>query len=176
MKMNFKQKIWLDAGLILGSIAVAAVAVYFLSNDLNVQANKVISNKESLSGQNNSVEELALLKSQLPQAASYTAAMENLLPDQYGLINFGPWLNAIAARYNVVATYAFLNNPTLASVSAPGTMGFSLSVQGPQGSVDKFLKDIESQSAGFLLTLSSFDFTANSTGESLNAQGILFFQ
>jgi hypothetical protein len=176
MKMNFKQKIWLDAGLILGSLAVASVALYFLSNDLGVQANKVISNKESLSGQDNAVEELALLKSQLPQAASYTAAIENLLPDQYGLINFGPWLNAVAARYNVVVTYAFLNNPTPATVSTPGTTGFSISVQGSQGSIEEFLKDIESQSAGFLFTLSSFDFTADSIGESLNAQGTLFFQ
>ncbi len=179
MKDTFARKTWMSLLIILGSIIIASGAFYYFSNDLTAQMTKIVSERQAVSGQNNALDSLAALKSQEPTAAAYTAAMKQLLPDQYGIVNFSAWLTTIAAKYGVSVSFAFTGNGTpsaQSTASTPGTIDFSLSISGPVDKANQYLKDIESQSPGFLFTLHSFDYTTDSSGEKLNAQGTLFFK
>jgi hypothetical protein len=179
MNDNFKKKTWVSLGIIVGSIIIASLAFYYFSNDLSLQVNKIIADRQAVSGQNYDLNSLALLKSDEPEAEVYTAQMNQLLPDQYGIVNFNSWLTKTASTYGVMVSSAFSGsgNPTTQpTLSSAGTIGFSLSVQGPVGSIAPFLKYIESDSTGFLLTLTSFDYTNDLGEEKVNAQGILFFR
>jgi hypothetical protein len=176
MKENFKRKLWIGFGIVFGSIVIASVALYFLSGDLNAQAAAIFAQKTSDQSQTQAVANLATLKSTAPAAARYEAAMERLLPDQFGLVGFGQWLDQVGSQYGVTATFSFQGNP---STPAPGTLGsapFSLTAQGSsiQG-LTAFLENIESQAPGFLLSISSFDLTGGAN-PSLTAQGVLFFR
>lgn len=164
--------------MISASIIITSVALYYFSNDIAAQAGKVLLDKEAVSEQSDQLGSLAQLESDAPKAAGYAIAMNQLMPDQYGLVGFGPWLNQIAKKYNVIASYSFQGQPTLSTSAAPGSIDFSLSAQGSTGDVVSFLNDIESQSPGFLLTLNSFDYmndlSDGSAAETVKAQGILF--
>jgi hypothetical protein len=96
------------------------------------------------------------------------------------LIGFTPWLDQVAKKYSVTVSTSLQGNPTLSNGTAPGSINFSLSAQGPTGGVVNFLNDIESQSSGFLLTITSLDYTNDLSGgvsaEKINAQGTLFFR
>jgi hypothetical protein len=179
MKDNFKKKTWISLGIILGSIIIASAAFYYFSGDLATQANKITLERQSVSGENNALDSLALLKGDESKAEVYTAQMNQLLPDQYGIVNFNSWLVKTGASYGVSVSSAFVGsgNPSAqATAATPGTINFSLSVQGPAGSTTKFIAYLESGSTGYLLTLTSFDYTSDTSGEKVNAQGILFFR
>ena len=166
-------------GIVLGSIIIASGALYYFSGDLTAQASKIIAEKQSVSQQNDELSNLALLKKNQRLANAYGVAINQLLPDQYGIVNFQPWLTTIAKKYNVTVTSAFQGDGTPTSAptpSAPGTILFSISIQGPIGSTVNFLHDIELNESGYLFTLSTFDYTSDSSGEKINAQGTLFFK
>jgi hypothetical protein len=116
------------------------------------------------------------LETTAPEAALYEAAMEKLLPDQYGLVDFGPWLTKLGNQYGVTASFSFQGNPSAPPAGTLGSAPFSLTAQGDSiQSLTNFLKDIESQAPGYLLSISSFDLS-NSANPSLTAQGTLFFR
>jgi hypothetical protein len=179
MKDNFKKKAWISLGIIIGSIILASAAFYYFSSNLSVQANKITLVRQAASNNNNALNSLALLKGDESKAEIYTAEMNQLLPDQYGIVNFNSWLVKAGASYGVSVSSAFVGsgNPSVqATASTPGTINFSLSVQGPVGDTTKFIMYLESESTGYLLTLTSFDYTSDVSGEKVNAQGILFFR
>lgn len=176
MKENFKQRLWLGFGIILGSIIIASVALYFLSGDINTQAAAILDQKTADQNQTEAVANLANLKSAAPAAAQYEVAMDRLLPDQFGLVGFSQWLNQVGGQYGVTATFTFQGNPGAPTPGTLGTAAFSLTAQGPTiQDLTAFLHNIESQAPGFLLSISSFNLTGG-VNPSLTAQGILFFQ
>lgn len=178
-KDNFAKKTWISLSIILGSIIIASGAFYYFSNDLTFQTNKIITERQAVNGQNNALNSLASLKSQQPAAEGYGAAMSKLLPDQYGIVNFNGWLTTIAAQYGINVSFAFTGSGTpsaQATASTPGTIDFSLTMTGPVDKINLYLKDIESQSSGFLFSLHSFDYTTDPTGAKINSQGTLFFK
>jgi hypothetical protein len=178
MKNSFTKKVWISLGVIILSIIIASVALYYFSNDLAAQASKVITDRQAVSAQSDQLGSLAQLESDAPKAAGYVIAMNQLMPDQYGLVGFGPWLNQVAKKYAVTVSYAFQGQPALSNGATPGSIDFSLTAQGSSGSVVSFLNNIESQSPGFILTFSSFDYTNDSSAgpaaETVKAQGTLF--
>jgi hypothetical protein len=180
MNDNFKKKAWISFGVIFLSIAIASGTLYYFSNDLTAQTSKVVTDKALATEQQNAVGNLALLKAAEPQAKVYSAAIKQLLPDQYGVVGFGPWLDKVAQKYSVTDKFLFQGTPVQPTASSPGTYGFTLDVQGSPNNIELFLKDIESQSVGFLLNIVSFDLTNNqssdNTGGHFSAQGVVFFR
>jgi len=177
IKENFKKKLWISFGIILGAIIIASVALYILSGDLDVQAKAIVADRAQIETQDEALSNLANLKASAPQAATYQAAINQLLPGQYGLVDFGQWLTARGQLYGVSATFSFQGNPPAPAPGDLGTAPFSLTAQGPSiASLDDFLKDIETEAPGFLLSINSFTVTNNGSSPSLTAQGVLFFQ
>lgn len=179
MKNTFSKRAWISLLIILGSIIIASGAFYYFSNDLATQTDKIVTERQAVSGKNNALDSLAALKNDEPKAEGYAAAMSNLMPDQYGIVNFKQWLNTIAKKYGIDVSFAFTGNgtpSTQSTPSTPGTIDFSLTLTGSVASTTQYLNDIESQSPGFLFTLKSFDYTTDSSGAKMNAQGTLFFK
>jgi hypothetical protein len=176
MNTNFKKKAWISFAIIFVSIIAATGAIYYFSGDLAFQSGTVISDSQTVADQNNALSNFALLKGEASAAESYEAAISQLLPDQYGVITFSTWLASIAKKYGSTIS----SNMTGAAVapvgSQPGTIAFSFTLQGPNGSAAAFLKDIEKQEAGFLFEINTFNFTNTNSGEELDAQGTLFFR
>ena len=177
MKDDFKKRLIVSACIIFGSIVVASAALYFIASDLNAKADAVIRDRTLIAAQTTAIQGLAQLKRDAPKAAQYQAAMDALIPDQYHIVNFSKWLNDIAAKHGVVVTFAFQNeNPPSASGQV-GTAAFSIDVRGQSSAAVAFLRDIETQAAGFLLTINTFDLIPGATSTvELSAQGNLFFR
>lgn len=171
MKNNLKKQLWISFSLVLATLIIASVALYYIAGDIAVKADKIVSDRTLIDQQTGAIAVLTNLKAQEPQAMSYEAAMENLLPTQDGLIGFGDWLNGIAATNQVSANFSFQENATLATANTPGDTGVSLSVSGPISNIENFLEDVESSSPGFLVSIDSFDLSQSNGSYQLTAQG-----
>lgn len=176
MKDNFKKQLWLSAGIILGTIVIASVGLYFLAGSLSDEADKIIVDRVQIQTQTNALANLAALKRDAPQAAKYVKAIRTLIPGQYGLVGFGQWLNTIGVKHSVTTSFALQGSVTPASAGAAGGAGFSMDAEGTRSDVISFLRDLESQAQGFLLSIDAFDITRNGDRARLVAHGTLFFK
>ena len=174
MKVNFKKQLWISFGIIFGAIAVASIALYFLSSDLDAQAAKIISDKTLVAQRAAIVGVLASLKSNAVQATQYADAMNKLLPSHDELIGFPQWIASVSQAHNVSVSVVFRGDNTTATNSTPGSDGFSLSATGAAADIVAFLNDLEARSPGFLLAIDSFDLTNNASSYQLSVQGRVF--
>lgn len=171
---QFVRQLWISAGVIVGSIAIAAGAMAFFSGGLSSQADAIVNDRAIVQSKTDALANLAQLESEAPQAAQYQAAMDQLLPDQYGLVTFTQWLAQLGAKYNVTTNAAFQGSVTPANGITPGTAQFSFTAQGAPQDLTDFLDGMNTKSSGFLLTLTSFDVTGQGSTESITGQGMLF--
>lgn len=174
MKRNFGKHLLLSSGVVLAAIAIASAALYYLSNDLDAQATKIISDKTLVAQQSAVVSVLASLKSDAVQAAQYAAAMAKLLPSHDELIGFPQWVNALGEKHEVSVSVVFQGNNTAVTASSPGSDGFSLNATGAAGNLVDFLSDLETQAPGFLLAIDSVDLTSGGSGYQLSLRGRVF--
>ncbi len=176
MKDTFKRQLWLSIGIVAGSIVVASVAFYVLSVSLSDEASKIVLDRATIDTQTSALGSLASLKSDAPQAARYELAMRSLLPDQYKIVGFGQWLSAIGAKHAVLTSFSLQGAITPAGKGVAGTAGFSMNAEGSHDAIIAFLKDLESEAQGFLLSLDTFDIAKSGDHERITARGVLFFQ
>lgn len=176
MKDKFTKQLWISFGIIFGSIIAAAAGLYVLSGSLDTSVAKIVRTRTLLATQAAAVGSLAELKKDAPVAQQYQNAINQLLPDQYGLIGFNSWISGIASNHSVSATVSFQGNPVIPSAGTPGTAAFSMTVTGPISNVTAFIQDIETQEPAYLLSLSSFDLTDDGTTATFTGQGNLYFQ
>jgi hypothetical protein len=135
-----------------------------------------MSDRAAVQQQTDSVADLASLEHAVPQAAQYQLAMDRLLPDQYGIVTFGQWLTQMGRRYSVTANAQFLGAVVSPQGTTPGTAGFSFDIEGSPSNVTSFLDEISSKSSGFLVSLTSFDFTNDGASAKVTGQGVIFFR
>ena len=174
MKRSFKAQLWISFGVIFVAIVLATVGMYFFSNDLTAQADKIVADRTLIAQQTAVLGVLAELKHDAPRAAQYAVAMGTLLPKHDDLIGFSGWLNSIAQAHKVSSSFSFRGDNVSASPSSPGTDGFTISVQGSAENLVAFLKDLETQAPGFLLVVDSFDLSSTGTDYRTVLQGRLF--
>ncbi len=174
MNSSFKKQLLISFGIIFGAVVAASIALYFLSSDLTAEANKIIFDKTLTARQAVVLSVLADLKRDAKRAAQYKGAMDKLLPAHDDLIGFSQWLNALARAHNISVSFSFRGDNTPATESIPGNDGFSLSSTGLSNDLSAFLKDIETQSPGFLLNVDSFDLVNSAPNYRLSLQGKLF--
>jgi anti-sigma factor RsiW len=175
-KKRFTKRLWISFGTIVASIAIAAGMLAFFLGDISTQANTIVSDRATVAGKTGALSNLAQLKSEAPQAAQYQSAINQLLPDQYSLVTFPQWIAQLGARYGVTANAAFQGSVVPSAGTTPGTAQFSFSVQGPPSNIVAFLDGMNTKSAGFLATLTSFDVTGGGSNENMTGQGTLFFR
>ncbi len=175
VKDRFTKQLWIGGGIIIGSIIVAAVAMGFFSGSLSDQANAIATARATVQTNTDAVGHLAQLKGQVPQAAQYQAAIDQLLPNQYGLVTFPQWLSDLGAKYNVTANAAFQGSVVPSAGTTAGVAQFSFTADGPLSDLTAFLDGMNAKSSNFLVTLTSFDMTNDGTNEKVTGQGTLFF-
>ncbi len=181
MATDIRRQWWISIGVIAGSIAAAAITLYFLSGSIAAIADKIVADRSLINQQTGALAALAQLREQASQAAVDQAAMNALLPGQDALIGFAPWISKIASADGVSAQATFGSDVGNGSVSAPGAFGaknmpFSLAASGPISNMVSFLDDIEVRQPGFLIQLTSFDLTYQSGAYQLNGQGQVFYR
>jgi hypothetical protein len=173
---TFIRQLWMGLGIIIASIAIAAGATYYFVNDLSTQATAIVNDRATIQQKTDAVADLASLEAAVPQAAQYQSAMDQLLPDQYGLVTFEQWLAQLGSKYDVTTNASFQNVVVVPQGTTAGTAGFSFDAEGSPSNIVSFLDEISSKSSGFLLSLSSFDFTSDGTSAKVTGQGTIFFR
>jgi hypothetical protein len=175
-KKRFARQLWISFGIILGSIAIAIGILAFFSGRISSEADAIVSDRAMVRSKADALANLAQLESEAPQAAHYQGAIDQLLPDQYGLVTFTQWLTQLGNKYGVTTNAAFQGSVTPSAGTTPGTAQFSFSAQGSPSDLVAFLDGMSAKSSGFLLTLTSFDVTGEGSNENMTGQGILFFR
>ena len=173
---TFKRKLALDLGIILGGIILATIGLYVLSGRISTQVKKIIADRSLVAQQTAALASLADLTRDAPQAAKYEAAINKLLPDQYQLIGFSDWLAAQGQQFNVTTHFNLQSPPSASSPTSAGTAPFTADAEGSVANIVAFLKDIETQAPGYLLSVNSFDLSNNGDSSRVNIQGTLYVQ
>lgn len=163
-------------GIILASIVAATAAFSYFSGAIGDHVNKIVAAKQEADSEAASVADVASLQAAASQATQYDAAISTLIPDQSGLINFSTWVSQIAATYQVSVSVAYQGDPTPPSGNSPGTAVFTMTVQGPEGSVLPFIDYLSSEAPGFIVSFTSFNFANDQTQETFTAQGVTYFR
>ena len=156
---HFARRLWIGFGIIIASIIIAGGALYFFSGDLSANAAAIVSARGALNEQDAAVANLAGLKQQAAQAAQYQAAMDQLVPDQYGLVTFTQWFAAQGTQYNVSASAEFQGEPISSDGTTPGSAPFTFTVSGSIANLTSFLDAIGAKSSGFLVLITSYNIT-----------------
>ena len=174
---HFGRKLWISFGIVMASIAITAGAFYFFAGDLSAKATAVVAARTSLEQQSSAVANLANLKHQAPIAAQYLAAMDQLLPDQYGLVTFGQWFSDTGKQYGVSANATINQDAVIpSSGSSPGVATLSFSATGSLDNITAFLHFVSAKSSVFLVVFDSFNITGDGTSYTAVGQGTIFFR
>jgi Tfp pilus assembly protein PilO len=176
VKERFVRQLWISLGIIAGSIVIAAGMLVFLSGDIAARADAIVSDRAIVQSKTDALANLAQLESEAPQAAQYQSAIDQLLPDQYGLVTFTQWIAQLGGKYNVTANASFQGSIVPSAGTTPGNAQFSFSVEGSSENIAAFLEGMNAKSTGFLVTLTSFDVTGSGSNENMTGQGTLFFR
>ncbi len=171
---DLKRQLQISIGIIAAAIAVASIALYFFSNNIAAQADKIVSDRARIAEENTALSVLASLKSEAAQAAPYTPVLESILPTHDKLVGLPQALNALGEVHNVLVLFAFKGGGTVATVSAPGSDDFSLVATGSPSDLVAFLNDLEAEASGFIIAIDSFDFASSGAAYILTAQGRAF--
>ncbi len=171
---NLKRQLQISIGIIAAAIAVASIAIYFFSNDIAAQTDKIVSDRTRIAEENTAVGILASLKSEAAQAAPYTPVLKSILPTYDKLVGLPQALNTLGQAHNVSVSFAFKGGGTAATTSTPGSDDFSLVATGAPSDLVAFLNDLEAEASGFIIAIDSFDFTSSGTAYLLTAQGRAF--
>jgi hypothetical protein len=167
-KKRFARQLWISFGIVVGSIAIAAGMSVFFSGNISAQADAIANDRTAVQSKTDALANFAQLE--------YQSAINQLLPDQYSLVTFTQWIAQLGAKYGVTANAAFQGSVVPSAGTTPGTAPFSFSVQGSPEKIAAFLDGMNTKSAGFLVTLTSFDVTGGGTNENMTGQGTLFFR
>jgi hypothetical protein len=175
-KERFARQSWISFWIIVGSIAIAAGTLVLFSKDISAKADAIVSDRATVQSKTDALANLAQFESEAPQAAQYQLAINQLLPDQYGLVTFTEWIAQLGAKYNVTTNAAFQGSVVPSAETTPGTAAFSFSAAGSPGNIAAFLDGMSAKSTGFLVTLTSFNVTGSGSNENVTGQGTLFFR
>ena len=175
IKDRFMRRFWISMSIIVGSIVVAGLAIDYFSGSLSAEANIIVGDRTTIQRNTDAVASLAQLKSAAPQAARYQAAMDQILPDQYGLVTFTQWFSQLGQKYNVTTNAAFQGSVVPTAATVAGSAQFSFSAVGSPADISAFLNAVDSTTSGFIVSLSTFDVASDGTNETITGQGQLFF-
>lgn len=175
VKKRFSMQLWISSGILVGSVVIAIIALQFMMGKMSADVAAIVADRAAVVSHTDLLSELAALGSDAPRAAQYEAAMNQLLPDQYGLLAFPQWLSQMGAKYGVTTDAVFQGSVNLPSGGSIGTAQFSFTAQGSPQNLAAFLVAMNT-SPGFLVALTSFGVTNNGSSDNMTGQGTLFFR
>jgi hypothetical protein len=171
---HFARSLWIGFGIIVASIIIAGGALYFFAGDLSANASAIVSAREALDEQNTAVANLASLKQQKTRAAQYQAAMDQLVPDQYGLVTFTQWFVTQGTQHNVEASANFQGSANPSGGDTPGTAPFTFIATGSLADLTAFLDAVGEKSSNFLISFESLNVTTGNSEYTITGNGIIF--
>lgn len=176
MPTYFRRELVISLAIIGGSIAVFALALYFLSKDVNFQEEKVVADRALINQRAAVLGALADLKRDAPRGDVYKRAMDKILVSQDQLLDFPRWLDGLARVRQIGLNFSFQGSQVAPLEDSPGYIAFSLDLVGKLSYLIDFLKDIEFQSPRFLISLDNVDLTRSGSDYRILSQGRVFFR
>ncbi|MEK7195264.1 MAG: hypothetical protein AAB655_01055 [Patescibacteria group bacterium] len=176
MANSFKREIIISASVIIGSILIMSVALYFLAKDIDSQAEKVAAARFAISDKALALEALANLKNGVPKADLYKQAMDKILVSRDQLIDFPRWLDGLARSRQVAFTSSFQGNQVEPQGGLPAYVGFMMDAGGSLNNLIGFFKDVETQAPRFLVNFERFDLNGGGSEYKIAAYGKVFFK
>lgn len=176
MRTIFRKELIISSALILGSIVIAAIGSYLMTQRLHSQIVKIATGRALATERAQTNASLAYLKTSAAQAKKYQVAMETILVTQDQLLGFSPWIHDLAQARQVGLDFSFTGNPVPPTDDAPGLAGFNFETSGNLSNILEFVKDLEYRSQRFLITISGFNITQSSGNYRFSGQGQVFFR
>jgi hypothetical protein len=173
---DFRKKVYVSVSVILGSLVVFAIVVYFLDSALGAAAKEIIGLRQASGERVATLEALSELKGQAEEAAVLQKKIDALLPTQDALFSFTQYLDSLARARGISVTPAPLASPVAPSATAPGHATFSISLSGDSKNITDFLSDLEFRSTKFVLALDTITFLPESSGFRADVGGRIFFK
>jgi len=176
MRDEFHRYVWLGSGYVIGSFVVVLIITGVLSANIHSRVKAITDARDTLYQHNHLIETMASFKQIGPQVDDYEAQLQVLIPSRDELINFGGWINTLAAQYQLTARISFIGDPPQSP--GDGSLGraeIALQTSGRPDQLKRFFDAVELQSPKFLTKFQGFDLVNGSDEYTINAQGVAFF-
>jgi hypothetical protein len=176
MPNRFRREL-LISSLIIGVAVVAfGLAFYFLVQDLDSQAQKIVSDRALLAQRTALLLSLADLKKDAGSAAVYRQAIDKILVSQDQLIDFPQWISGLARIRQISLSFSFQGDQVPPQNGSLGYINFSLDASGSLENLGAFLEDVEFKAQRFLVVLDTADLSGGESGYRLLSHGRIFFK
>lgn len=174
--MSFSRQLWFGIGILVLILAVYAAAFYFLSSDVETQAQELVATRNLSTQRSKLLALLAELKKSSTQVDFYQAKLGALLPTEKQLIGISRSLDALSRSNQVSMDFNFEGSTVRPTADNLGYNGFRVSLQGPYDSILNFLQAIELRSSQYLMTLSDYELSQSGDNYQFSAHGKLYFR
>lgn len=175
MNDHFRRHIVISSAVIITSLVVFGGGLYWLNNDLETQAERIINARNTVARRSSSLEALAELKQVAPRAEEYQRTMDRFLPTQDELIGFGSWLENLGRVRQVSVDFSFEGGQTASTENAPGFIPFSLRLSGGHQNVVGLVGDLELAGTQYLISLGGIELTRNGNVYKISTSGYVYF-
>lgn len=170
------QPLIISSAIIIAAIIGFALIFNWQISDLNNQAAQIVSQRADLQNKIALLSALGDLKVQSAQANQDQQKMDALLPSSDQLIDFPNWLDGLSRINNVNMNFSFQSNQTPPTNSAPGYIGFDLSLSGNLSDIVNFMKAAELSLPKYMINFTKINLTQVGSSIQVSLEGQLFFK
>lgn len=171
-KDNFKKKFLLHLGVSILIVAFLGAVLIILGWDINKHVSNISNTRQNIAINNQKADSLASLKIGYEKAKRYMSILENIIPNEEGLIFLNGDLNTLANSDSVDLNFNF-GEETKGVENQVSSIAFSITGSSSLNNLFKFLTDIEN--SRYFFQLNRFEI-ARQQGEifKLSTQGKVF--
>lgn len=159
-------------------LLVSLAGSFYLIGQINKILESVVEKRAMLSLYQNSQEQFAVLKEDVPKVFSYLDTVENVFPSSENIIPFINTMEGLAVQTGVQQSFKFENiAPTPISGTELNAVPFSVVLSGNKGQFLNYLASLEK--LPYFTKVESFSMTTaqNFEGQSqMNIRGLLFIK
>ena len=172
---SYNRKVLFGSLLMLLVIAGFGASAYWLKNDMTALAGKISNIRNAAAANANSLEVLARLKQGSEEIDEYQKQIEQILPIEDKLILLKSWLEQVASGPRV-SVASNLEMSGTAQDGLPAFSYFTIVANGDYSALILFMREIESRSTSYLISLETMDITRQSDKYQLVAKGRVYYK
>lgn len=176
MVKNFRRELMMSISFIAGSALIFGIAVYFLSDNITVKAQKISSDRASIGNRSELIGGLAEQKASSPEVKKFQQQINLILPVKDDLVNYQSWLDGLSRVHQVSINFQFSGETAAASNSSPGYIKFILNANGDYTGLTNFIKDVEYKDARFTTKFDTFDLKRSGNDYNISVDGKIYFR
>lgn len=140
--MEFRQWLLKNVGGAAAAVLILAVLLLLLGLDISRRTGAIIRQRQDLASHSQSLNSLALLRSEAERANKIRGAIQDFLPSGDQLISFPKSLEGLAKSNQLGFGFTF-NSEVAGSVAEPAVSNFTLVTRGLYNNFLNFLKAVE---------------------------------